>query len=321
MTIKVLDLFAGAGGLAYGLESVKDEQGNPVFEMFRAVEIDKYACETLRKNFGKDKVVEGDLTIRSVHAKVLKECRGHVSVVAGGIPCQSFSLIGPRSGFGKTMDKFKEDRRDGLYKEFRKIVKALKPNIVLIENVRGILSKKDQDGNKIIDLLISDFEKLGYNFKNEKDATKYQVLNAADFGVPQVRERVILIGIKKIWKSSDVPFIQPTHFNPENKDANKLKESGLLPYVTIADAIGDLPRVNARLTYTGLSKKEIEEVKQKNPGINNGEDQLLCDKESFRAYLENMAVSGKGYFSFVRPNGYAYYPVVSRYQTLSFLVL
>ena len=64
MTIKVLDLFAGAGGLALGLESVKDKSGRSVFELHRAVEMDKYACDTLRENFGEDKVIEGDLTDR-----------------------------------------------------------------------------------------------------------------------------------------------------------------------------------------------------------------------------------------------------------------
>ena len=322
MTVKILDLFAGAGGLALGLESVKDEQGNPFFEMFRAVEVDKYACETLRINFGKDKVIEGDLTKKSVHKRVLKECRGHVSIVAGGIPCQSFSLIGPRSGFGKNMDKFREDRRDDFYKEFRKIVKELKPDILIIENVRGILSKKDSKGNKIIDLLLSDFEKLGYNFKNEKDDNKYHILNAADFGVPQVRERVILIGVRTDWKNINVPFISQTHFNPLDKNARTLKGKGLLPYVTIADAIGDLPPVKARITYTGISEKDIEEVKLRNQGIDNGEDQVLFDKVSFRAYLDSISLAGRKYFSFVRPNGYAYYHHhVARSQQISDLDL
>ncbi|MFA5063167.1 MAG: DNA cytosine methyltransferase [Candidatus Omnitrophota bacterium] len=321
-SIKVLDLFAGAGGLALGLESVKDERGNPIFEMFRAVEIDKYACETLRKNFGKDKVIEGDLTKKAIHAKLIEECKGKVSVVAGGIPCQSFSLIGPRSGFGKKMDKFKEDRRDGLYKEFRRIVKELMPNIVIIENVRGILSKKDSKGKKIIDLLISDFERLGYNFKNKKDGRKFFTLNAADFGVPQIRERVILVGIKTSWTKVNVPFVEPTHFNPAEKDAKVLKEKGLLPYVTIADAIGDLPLVNAKVTYTGLSPEEIKEVKSKNPEIYNGEDQVLFDNEAFHVYLDKMSPSGIEYFNFVRPNGYAYsHHHVARSQQISDLEL
>ncbi|HPS20406.1 MAG TPA: DNA cytosine methyltransferase [Candidatus Omnitrophota bacterium] len=322
MAVKILDLFAGAGGLALGLESVKDEQGKSVFETFCAVEIDKYACETLRKNFGEDKVIEGDLTKKSVHEEVINKCRGRVSVVAGGIPCQSFSLIGPRSGFGKNIDKFKEDKRDGLYKEFKKIVQELMPNIVIIENVRGILSKKDANGGKIINLLVSDFEKLGYNFKNEKNGSKYLILNAADFGVPQVRERVILIGIKTRWRNADVPFISPTHFNPLNKEANISKGKSLLPYVTLADAIGDLPKVNAKITYTGLGKSEIEKIKKKNQHIKCGEDKILCDKTTLQAYLKKSTPSGRQYFSFVRPKDYDfYYHHVSRSQQVSDLEL
>jgi len=162
MTIKVLDLFAGAGGLALGLESVKDNSGRPVFELYRAVEIDKYACDTLRSNFGKDRVIEGDLSNTKIYKKVVSDCRGKVDIVAGGIPCQSFSLIGPRSGYGKNDDRFRQDKRDDLYKEFRRIVRQVEPKVVLIENVRGILSKKDFRGEKIIDKLLADFERLGY---------------------------------------------------------------------------------------------------------------------------------------------------------------
>jgi len=318
MTIKVLDLFAGAGGLALGLESVRDKSGRSVFEMFRAVEIDRYACETLRTNFGKEKIIEGDLTKKVIHKKVVSECKGKVSVVAGGIPCQSFSLIGPRSGFGKKMDKFKQDKRDNLYGEFKKIVREIMPDIVIIENVRGILSKKDAKGRKIIDKLISDFEKLGYNFNNEKDRQKYQILNSADFGVPQFRERVILIGIKKTWKDSDVPFIEPTHYNPSLEMTKEMEEKELLPYVALAEAIGDLPRVYAKLTYTDLSPEKIQKAKTENAKVFSGEDKMLFDKEKFAAFLRKVSESGRQFFDFVRPNGYAYITHhVARSQQLS----
>ena len=143
MTVKILDLFAGVGGLSLGFEMVKDNFGNPVFELFRAVEIDKYACDTLRKRHGEEKVIEGDITNYNISKRIVDECKGKVSIVVGGIPCQSFSLIGPRSGFGKKIDKFKKDKRDNLYEHFLGIVGDVKPNIIVIENVKGILSKKD----------------------------------------------------------------------------------------------------------------------------------------------------------------------------------
>jgi len=303
MTIKVLDLFAGAGGLALGLESVKDKSGRSVFELHRAVEMDKYACDTLRENFGKDKVIEGDLTDRKIHKKVVDDCKGKVDVIAGGIPCQSFSLIGPRSGYGKNDRRFKQDKRDDLYKEFRQIVKQIKPKVVIIENVKGILSKKDAGGRKVIDKLLTDFEKIGYSFINEETGNKYAVLNAVEFGVPQIRERVIIIGINKTWKKLSVPLIKPTHYAPFSKDK---KSEALLPFVTLWEAIGDLPRVYARATFTGLSDEETEKQKRRNKKINNGEEKVLFIKDIFDKHLKKISESGINYFKFVRSNGYPF---------------
>lgn len=263
MAIKILDLFAGAGGLSLGFEMVKDSSGNSLFELYRAVDIDKYACQTLRKRHGDNKVIEGDITNFSVAKKVIDECKGKVSIIMGGIPCQSFSLIGSRSGFGKNIERFKKDKRDNLYEHFRDIVAEVKPNIIVIENVKGILSKKDTRGKRIIEKLIFDFEKLGYNFENEKKE-KWHILNAADFGVPQRRERVILIGVKKSWKKNSIPAIEPTHFDPTCKNQEHFIANGLLPYVTIYEAIGDLPNVKPKITFTGLSEAEKDGIKRKN---------------------------------------------------------
>ena len=303
MTIKVLNLFAGAGGLALGLESVKDKSGRPVFELHRSVEMDKYACDTLRENFVEDKVIEGDLTDRKIHKKVVDDCNGKVDVVAGGIPCQSFSLIGPRSGYGKNDSRFKQDKRDDLYKEFRQIVKQINPKVVIIENVKGILSKKDASGRKVIDKLLTDFEKLGYSFTNEETGNKYAVLNAVEFGVPQIRERVIIIGIKKRWKKLSVPLIKPTHYSPPS---NIKKSEELLPFVTLWEAIGDLPRVHARVTFTGLSEEETEKQRKKNQRVNCGEEKIQFAEDLFKQHLRKISDSGVNYFSFVRSNGYPF---------------
>ena len=200
MTIKILDLFAGCGGLSLGFELFNKKKGEGIFELFMAVEIDKYTCNTLRNHYGKNKVIEGDITKPDIRNRVINNCKRKVSVILGGIPCQSFSMIGPRTGFGKKMRKFKNDKRDRLYEDFRDIVAAIKPNIVIFENVKGILSKKNRKGKFVIDNILSDFETLGYNLKNDKDGKKYMILNAADYGVPQRRERVLIIGIKKSWK-------------------------------------------------------------------------------------------------------------------------
>ncbi len=305
MTIKILDLFAGAGGLSLGFEMVKDNQGNPVFELHRAVEIDKFACDTLRKRHGDEKVIEGDITKYNIAKKIVDECKGKIFVVVGGIPCQSFSLIGPRSGFGKKIERFKKDKRDNLYEHFRDIVGDIQPNIIVIENVKGILSKRDSKKKKIIDKLVSDFEKLGYNFENEKGA-KWNILNAANFGVPQKRERVILIGIKKSWKSVKVPEIQPTHFDAKCDNPDDFVSNGLLPYVSVYEAIGDLPRVSPKVTYTGLTEEQKEKIKKKNVLINNGKDKIELNRNRFEKHLNKISQSGQNFFGFVRSNGYKY---------------
>jgi len=302
MTIKILDLFAGVGGLSLGFEMIKNKSGKPVFELFRAVEIDKYACQTLRKRYGNEKVIEGDITKLKTAKKIIDDCKGKVSVVVGGIPCQSFSLIGPRSGFGKKIEKFRKDKRDNLYEHFRDIVDEINPDIIVIENVKGILSKK---GKKIINKLISDFEGLGYNFENEKEE-KWHLLNAADFGVPQKRERVILIGIRRSWKKVKVPDIEPTHFDPSCDNAEELLSKGLKPYVSVYEAIGDLPKVSPKVTPTGLNERQKKEIKEKNKRIRSGKDVIKLKKSRFQKHLSRISQSGIEFFNFVRPNGYKY---------------
>lgn len=83
MPVRVLDLFAGTGGLSLGFEMVRDDFGRQVFELYRAVEIDRYCCETLRNRYGDGKVIEGDLTKKAVHERVITECKGRVSIIVG----------------------------------------------------------------------------------------------------------------------------------------------------------------------------------------------------------------------------------------------
>ena len=306
VSFKILDLFAGVGGLSLGFEMVRDDSGASLFELHRAVEIDKYACQTLRARYGDERVIEGDIQNADVMNKIIEECRGQVSIIVGGIPCQSFSLIGPRSGYGKKMEKFAADERDHLYQHFIELVDKLKPNVIVLENVKGILSKKDINGNLIINKILSNFESLGYNFENEKDIKKYMLLNSSNYGVPQRRERVIIIGIKKEWKDIKVPFIEPTHFNPKDENAENKEKKGLLPYVTLFEAIGDLPKVQPKITDTGLSRNQLTRIAKKNNNISHGEDKVIIKRREFRNHLERIGVSGKHFFEFIRPNGYAF---------------
>ena len=317
MTFKILDLFAGVCGLSLGFEMIRDKSGKKVFELHRAVEIDKFACQTLRKRHSNDKIIEGDITKFNVANKVIKECKGKVSVIVGGIPCQSFSLIGPRSGFGRNIEKFKKDNRDNLYEHFRDIVAEIKPKILVIENVKGILSKKDSESRNIIDKLILDFENLGYNFDN-KNGNKWQLLNAADYGVPQKRERVILIGIKKSWRNCNVPEFEPTHFDFKQKNKTIQNFNNLYPYVSVYEAIGDLPAVKPKITFTDINDNDKNNIKKKNKLIKNGNDRTEHKTIKLKEHIKKIGNSGKEFFSFVRPNGYKYIDHhIARSQQLS----
>lgn len=191
---KVLELFAGAGGLAIGLEKagLKCEALN---------EIDKFACQTLRKNRPQWKVLEGDIKNFS-----FTEYNGKIDVVTGGFPCQAFSYAGKRLGL--------EDARGTLFYEFARAVQEVNPPICIGENVKGLLS---HDGGNTLRGMISILDEIGYN------VVPVEVLRAIDFKVPQKRERLILVGIRK---DIDINFSYPQPYSKiyNLKDALKKGE-------------------------------------------------------------------------------------------------
>ncbi|WP_461532296.1 DNA (cytosine-5-)-methyltransferase [Sinomicrobium sp.] len=165
---KVLELFAGAGGLAVGMEraGLKCEALN---------EIDKFACQTLRKNRPNWKVLEGDIKDFD-----FSDYKGKIDVVTGGFPCQAFSYAGKKLGLA--------DARGTLFYEFARVVKEVNPPICIGENVRGLLS---HDNGKTLQGMISILDEIGYN------VVPVEVLKAIHYKVPQKRERLILVGIRK----------------------------------------------------------------------------------------------------------------------------
>lgn len=164
----VLELFAGAGGLAVGMEKAG-------LKCVALNEIDKWACNTLRKNRPNWNVLEGDIKSFS-----FKEFENKVDVVTGGFPCQAFSYAGKKLGLA--------DARGTLFYEFARAVKEVKPPICIGENVRGLLS---HENGKTLQGMISILDEIGYN------VVPVQVLKAINFNVPQKRERLILVGIRK----------------------------------------------------------------------------------------------------------------------------
>lgn len=293
--INVVDIFAGPGGLGLGLEILKGKSGEQIFNSICAVENDRWACETLKRNFSTNIVIEGDLTEENIKDQIVNKCKGKTDIVVGGPPCQSFSLIGPRSGNpDNNKDKYKYD---GLYKHFIEIVDRLSPSFFLFENVRGILSKKNGD-EKIIDIIIRKVEAMGYTLENEnpENKKKYLLLNAADYGVPQTRERVFIIGNNLGIPN---PFPQKTHFNPNNKSLRE-KTNSLLPYVTIKEAIGDLPKLKARITKTRIPAKRYDEIEKYNEKVNYGKEEKIYKSAWFEKHINRISESGKNFMSFVR---------------------
>lgn len=167
-TYSVLELFAGAGGLAVGLEKAG-------LKCIALNEIDKWACQTLRKNRPQWRVLEGD-----VKTFEFSEYHNKVDVVTGGFPCQAFSYAGKKLGLA--------DARGTLFYEFARVVKEVNPPICIGENVRGLLS---HENGKTLQGMISILNEIGYN------VVPVQVLKAVNYRVPQKRERLILVGIRK----------------------------------------------------------------------------------------------------------------------------
>jgi len=182
---KVLELFAGAGGLAVGLEKAG-------IKCVALNEIDKWACQTLRENRPNWNVLEGD--IKSFD---FTRYNNNVDIVTGGFPCQAFSYAGKKLGL--------KDARGTLFYEFARVVKEVNPLICIGENVKGLLS---HEKGKTIEGMISILDEIGYN------VVPVQVLKAINYKVPQKRERVILVGVRK---DLDLKYKYPT---PHNKIYN-----------------------------------------------------------------------------------------------------
>lgn len=179
-----IELFAGAGGLALGLEQAG-------FDNLLSNDFDKDACATLNLNRPDWKVLcepIEDLANRNL-LKMLNLKEGELDLLSGGYPCQSFSYAGKRLGLN--------DIRGTMFYYYAKVLEQLKPKMFLAENVKGLVS---HDGGKTLSTMINVFEEIGYR-------VQYKVLNAWDYGVAEKRERIVIIGIRN---DLDVNFEYPT---------------------------------------------------------------------------------------------------------------
>ncbi len=212
-----IDLFSGAGGLSLGFEQAG-------FDVVAAVEIDPIHAAIHKYNFPDCAVIPtsiAHLSAQTICERSQIRSR-EVDVVIGGPPCQGFSLIGQR---------VLDDPRNTLVREFLRIVKELSPRFFLFENVKGLTVGKHR---KVLDELVKEFEMLGYNVQ-----TPWQVLNAVNYGVPQDRERLFLLGAR-------CGISMPSYPPPVTVPASSAETLSLLPETpTCRDAIGDLPEAES----------------------------------------------------------------------------
>ncbi|HEY9702998.1 MAG TPA: DNA cytosine methyltransferase, partial [Allocoleopsis sp.] len=214
-----IDLFAGVGGMTLGFEMAG-------FDVLGAVEIDPIHCATHHYNFPHFQVICADIsniTGAELRSKLKLENQ-EIDVIFGGPPCQGFSMIGKRA---------LDDDRNQLMADFVRLVSELQPKYFVIENVKGMTLGKHQG---FIQEIIEKF-----NFYDYKVLQPYQVLNAANFGVPQNRERLFLLGAKKGLALPNYPekLTIPCQHNKILKNPQNLLLSP-----NVFEAIADLPEVN-----------------------------------------------------------------------------
>lgn len=221
MALTAIDLFAGAGGFGLGFKLAG-------FDISLSVEIDQWACDTLKYNDPYMRVLQGDIREYRTKEIIQEVSENHPDVVIGGPPCQGFSIAG-------SSKKDPNDPRNSLFIEFANWVKVLEPKIFILENVKGLLGKRNAQGEPVIQIIQKTFEEIGY-------VTNVWVLNAAEYGVPQLRERIFVVGSQnKILKAPT-----PTHMinNVLGRSLLFPKLDKLSP-INLWEAISDLPILGA----------------------------------------------------------------------------
>lgn len=212
-------IFSGAGGMDIGVRQAG-------FEIMACIELDHNCCETLRENIRRanydTKVYEGDIRAYDPMA-IMDELgvkAGEIDLLFGGPPCQAFSQIGKQLSL--------EDERGMLLYQVIRYAEVIRPNAIMMEQVKGLLTAKDLNGTSggVFNSFISELDSLGY-------VPKWKIMLAADYGVPQLRQRVILVATRK---PNGFEFPTPTHAMPG-------RCGGLFPlspYVTVGEVIGGL---------------------------------------------------------------------------------
>jgi DNA (cytosine-5)-methyltransferase 1 len=208
--MNIIDLFSGCGGMSLGFRMAEAK-------IVLANEIDEWAAMTYEKNHSKTNLLCKDIRkIVDWRKTIQKSLLNKIDGVIGGPPCQGFSLSGNRDA---------SDPRNSLFMDFIRCVKYFEPVFFVMENVKGLLSMKTANKDPVIEIILNEFDKAGYN-------SDYSVLNSAWFGVPQLRERVFIVGISKAH-NFDKSLLFP---------APRLKSKD---FISVNKAISDLPRLQS----------------------------------------------------------------------------
>jgi len=268
MLPKALDLFAGCGGLSLGLTRAG-------FNVVAANEIDQWAADTHRYNNPNVELIQSD--IRDIKTEYLKEkFFDHIDLIAGGPPCQGFSISGKRQ-YGLVKEQ------NSLVEEYMRVVAAVRPKIALLENVGGFRTGQIKPGNSVMSYLNEEFATLGYK-------VSFKILQAADFGVPSLRTRIFVIA-SRIGMPQDI-FPVPTH--------GKVPSNSVKKYVSLWDAIGDLPELKARegnegpVNYSISPFTDYQKLQREN---SNGVWNHVAMKHTPRLVdrFNNLPEGGRGY--------------------------
>jgi DNA (cytosine-5)-methyltransferase 1 len=188
--------------------------------------MDSWACETFKFNHPNTNVMQGDITTMSDEQIISSFGKLSPDIILGGPPCQGFSICNRNSGDPK-------DPRNSIFEEFIRVGRLLKPKIMVMENVPNLIKAKTESKELVVDIIKSELINLGYY-------VELRILEATDYGVPQIRKRLVVIATRTKF---DDPFPEKTHTVIGSPD---LFEAGLKKCPTLWDAISDMPEIEAR---------------------------------------------------------------------------
>ena len=227
---RILDLFCGTGAISYGLNLV-----DPRFSVVAAVDSNQAAADTFKLN-------HPTADVRCVDIQILEDefvneitKTGPIDLVVGGPPCQGFSSLRPSRGTAL------DDPRNSLYREFQRMVSAFRPKIFLMENVVGLVNA---NRGELLEDILSGFKDLDY-------VLDWKILNSANFGVPQKRERFFLLGVRKDISSTPICFPEPTHtftgktIGIVDKTRHLENSTNGRDAISAWEAISDLPKIES----------------------------------------------------------------------------